>query len=70
MFEVTSSSLSQCKISYKKNLRSGPKWSYVGSFWPMFEKSISIFEITTFEFANMQSFMFMKKNKYLRPKLF
>ena len=38
--------------------------SFLGTFRPEYEKAIVIFEISTFEFAKMSSFMLKKKNKF------
>ena len=45
-----------------------PKITYLGIFRPEFVKSIVMFEINTFGFVKMQSFILNKKNN-LGPKL-
>ena len=47
----------------------GQKLPYLGIFGLEFEKHIVIFEISTFEFIYMQSFMLNKKKLNLGPKL-
>ena len=46
--------------------------SYLGTFEPKFEKTIVIFEISTFEFVKMQSFTLNqkkpKRNKHKNKK--
>ena len=46
--------------------------SYLGTFKPKFEKTIVIFEISTFEFVKMQSFTLNqkkpKRNKHKNKK--
>ena len=42
---------------------------YFGSFRPQFEEAIVIFEISTFEFVKMQSFMLKEKKLNLEPRM-
>ena len=42
---------------------------YLGTFMPEFEKTIVIFEISTFEFVKIQSFKLKKNKLNLKPKL-
>ena len=52
----------------KRTLSLEPKITYLGTFRPEFVKSIVMFEINTFGFVKMQSFILNKKNN-LGPKL-
>ena len=45
----------QSLIQNKNTLNSAPKMSFLGIFKPKFEKTIVIFETSTFEFVKMQS---------------
>ena len=43
--------------------------SSLGTFRPVLEKTIAIFEISSFEFAEVKRFMFKKKKLNLGPNL-